>query len=168
MCLHYTARKEFAWMSLEPLNPGKAGKSSFWMLNSWLCWTMGLPPIPGFRSEPANISLVFFTYYRWKQRNRNNHKQNCKSVLQLPNWPWGPPAELGRLVNWGKSLLMSKGEMSLEFTSFNIPIPIELRLFTPGTWLWERGPTAVWYEFPNIGITCGFPESTKCHSHRQI
>lgn len=38
-----------------PLYPGKAGKSSFWMRNSWFCWASGTPK-PCFLKEPRNTT----------------------------------------------------------------------------------------------------------------
>ena len=58
-----------------PLNPGKAGKSSFWMLNSWFCWTMGLTPRPCFRKEPE--IFLFISYYSllYKMHKYIKHKK---------------------------------------------------------------------------------------------
>jgi hypothetical protein len=36
-----------------PLKPGKAGKSSFCIVNSWFCWTMAFTETPCFLKEAA-------------------------------------------------------------------------------------------------------------------
>ena len=55
----------------------------------------------------------------------------------LPSCPWVPPAEPGRLVSWGKSLLMSKSELSLEWSPSII-------LLTDWRWFCESWPPPVW------------------------
>lgn len=72
-----------------PLYPGKAGKSSFCMLNSWFCWRN---PTPCLRVNPARQTTHSVAKFCMVTAQKIN-------LITLPNCPCEPEAELGCPVN---------------------------------------------------------------------